>query len=119
MPRPPLRRSRLKARIAAAYGTLRVLEQALRAVSSALALGEGPASLPLKIKNQSIRWSDESDASSSSLAELRRRRLIREQGEGVRSAKLLAAREVAGESLPDGRGNRYNAQFFPDRARQR
>ena len=41
MPRPPLRRSRLKARIAAAYGTLRVLEQALRAASSALALGEG------------------------------------------------------------------------------
>ena len=41
MPRPPLRRSRLKARIAAAYGTVRVLEQALRAVSSALALGEG------------------------------------------------------------------------------
>ena len=37
MPRPPLRRSRLKARIAAAY----VLEQALRAASSALALGEG------------------------------------------------------------------------------
>ena len=41
MPRPPLRRSRLKARIAAAHGTVRVLEQALRAVSSALALGEG------------------------------------------------------------------------------
>ena len=41
MPRPPLRRSRLKARIAAAHGTLRVLEQALRAASSALALGEG------------------------------------------------------------------------------
>ena len=41
MPRPPLRRSRLKARIAAAYGTFRVLEQALRAASSALALGEG------------------------------------------------------------------------------
>ena len=41
MPRPPLRRSRLKARIAAAYGTLRVLEQALRAASSALALGQG------------------------------------------------------------------------------
>ena len=41
MPRPPLRRSRLKTRIAAAHGTVRVLEQALRAVSSALALGEG------------------------------------------------------------------------------
>ena len=41
MPRPPLRRSRLKARIAAAHGTVRVLEQALRAASSALALGEG------------------------------------------------------------------------------
>ena len=41
MPRPPLRRSRLKARIAAAHGTVRVLEQELRAVSSALALGEG------------------------------------------------------------------------------
>ena len=40
MPRPPLRRSRLKARIAAAHGTLRVLEQALRAASSALALWE-------------------------------------------------------------------------------
>ena len=40
MPRPPLRRSRLKARIAAAHGTVRVLEQALRAASSALALGE-------------------------------------------------------------------------------
>ena len=39
MPRPPLRRSRLKARIAAAHGTVRVLEQALRAASSALALG--------------------------------------------------------------------------------
>ena len=41
MPRPPLRRSRLKARIAAAHGTVRVLEQELRAASSALALGEG------------------------------------------------------------------------------
>ena len=41
MPRPPLRRSRLKARIAAAHGTVRVLEQALRAASSALALGQG------------------------------------------------------------------------------
>ena len=41
MPRPPLRRSRLKARIAAAYGTVRVLEQELRAASSALALGQG------------------------------------------------------------------------------
>ena len=30
MPRPPLRRSRLKARIAAAHGTVRVLEQALQ-----------------------------------------------------------------------------------------
>ena len=72
-----------------------------------------------KKKRRGSSSSDESDASSSSLAELRRRRLIREQGEGARSAKLLAAREVAGESLPDGRGNRYNAQFFPDRARQR
>ena len=41
MPRPPLRRSRLKARIAAAHGTVRVLEQELRAASSALALGQG------------------------------------------------------------------------------
>ena len=41
MPRPPLRRSRLKTRIAAAHGTVRVLEQALRAASSALALGDG------------------------------------------------------------------------------
>ena len=41
MPRPPLSRSRLKARIAAAHGTVRVLEQALRAASSALALGDG------------------------------------------------------------------------------
>ena len=36
-----LRRSRLTARIAAAHGTVRVLEQELRAASSALALGEG------------------------------------------------------------------------------
>ena len=41
MPRPPLRRSRLKTRIAAAHGTVRVLEQELRAASSALALGVG------------------------------------------------------------------------------
>ena len=41
MPRPPLRRSRLKTRIAAAHGTVRVLEQELRAASSALALGQG------------------------------------------------------------------------------
>ena len=41
MPRPPLRRSRLETRIAAAQGTVRVLEQELRAASSALALGEG------------------------------------------------------------------------------
>ena len=41
MPRPPLRRSRLTARIAAAHGTVRVLEQELRAASSALALGDG------------------------------------------------------------------------------
>ena len=41
MPRPPLRRSRLKTRIAAAHATVRVLEQELRAASSALALGQG------------------------------------------------------------------------------
>ena len=35
MPRPPLRRSRLKTRIAAAHATVRVLEQELRAASSA------------------------------------------------------------------------------------
>ena len=41
MPRPPLRRSRLKTRIAAAHGTVRVPEQELRAGSSALVLGQG------------------------------------------------------------------------------
>ena len=41
-PYPPLRRSRLTARMAAAaHGTVRVLEQELRAARSALALGEG------------------------------------------------------------------------------
>ena len=54
MPRPPLRRSRLKARIAAAHGTVRVLEQELRAASSALALGDGVVLWRLR----GIRWSD-------------------------------------------------------------
>ena len=40
-PRSPLRRSRVLARVAAAHGTMRVLEQAVRAASSALALGVG------------------------------------------------------------------------------
>ena len=42
MPRPPLRRTAaFKTRIAAAHGTVRVLEQELRAGSSALVLGQG------------------------------------------------------------------------------
>lgn len=50
--------------------------------------------------------------------ELRRRRLTREGGERERQIRLLAEREMAGQSLPDERSIAYNNQYNAPAARQ-
>lgn len=50
--------------------------------------------------------------------ELRGRRLAREGGESERQIRLLAEREMAGQSLPDERSMTYNNQYNASAARQ-
>lgn len=49
---------------------------------------------------------------------LRERRLAREGGERERQIRLLAEREMAGQSLPDERSRAYNNQYNAPAARQ-
>lgn len=50
--------------------------------------------------------------------ELRRRRLAREVRERERQTRLLAEREMAGQSLPDERSMAYNNQYNASAATQ-
>ncbi|CAN0501269.1 unnamed protein product, partial [Ectocarpus sp. 8 AP-2014] len=52
------------------------------------------------------------------LKDLRSRRLAREGGERERQIRLLAEREMAGQSLPDERTRAYNNQYNAPAARQ-
>ena len=90
MPRPPLRRSRVKARIAAAHATVRVLEQELRAASSALSLGQGDmASCAAYVGRDASRYFSGKPGLLQVLS-----------GVGLMSSKFMAPDHTASKSEP-------------------